>query len=44
MVHICNDGTKDFAEQWEIINLNIWTHFPSDKQNYSELTKAFMEL
>ena len=27
MVNLCNCGTKDFAEPWEIIHLKIWTHF-----------------
>ena len=27
MVNLCNGGTKDFAELWEIIQLKIWTHF-----------------
>ena len=25
MVNLCNSGTKDFVELWEIIHLNIWT-------------------
>ena len=25
MVNLCNGGTKDFLELWEIIHLNIWT-------------------
>ena len=25
MVNLCNGGTKDFVELWEIIHLNIWT-------------------
>ena len=36
MVNLYNGGAKDFAELWEIMHLNIWTHFLSDKQNYSE--------
>ena len=27
MVSLCNVGTKDFGELWEIIYLKIWTHF-----------------
>ena len=27
MVNLCNGGTKDFVELWEIIHLKIWTHF-----------------
>ena len=27
MVNLCNSGTKDFVELWEIIHLKIWTHF-----------------
>ena len=25
IVNLCNGGTKDFVELWEIIHLNIWT-------------------
>ena len=25
MVNLCNGGTKDSAELWKIIHLNIWT-------------------
>ena len=38
MVRLCNGGTKDFVELWEII---IWKYeliFRSDKRNYSQLT------
>ena len=38
MINLCNDGTKDFMEIWEVIHLNLYTHFASDKQNYSKLT------
>ena len=27
MVNLCNGGSKDFAELWEVIDLKIWTHF-----------------
>ena len=27
MANLCNGGTKDFVELWEIIHLKIWTHF-----------------
>ena len=27
IVNLCNGGTKDFVELWEIIHLKIWTHF-----------------
>ena len=27
MVNLCNGGTKDFVELWEIMHLKIWTHF-----------------
>ena len=27
MVNLCNGGTKDFAELWEITHLKIWTRF-----------------
>ena len=27
MVNLCNGGTKDFVELWEIIHLKILTHF-----------------
>ena len=27
MVNLCNAGTKDFAELWEVIHLKIWTYF-----------------
>ena len=27
MGNLCNGGTKDFVELWEIIHLKIWTHF-----------------
>ena len=37
MVNLCNGGTKDLVELFEIMHLKIWTLFPSDKQNYSEL-------
>ena len=26
-VNLCNGGTKDFVELWEIINLKTWTRF-----------------
>ena len=32
MVNVCDAGTKDFAEFWEITHLKIRTYFPSDKQ------------
>ena len=25
MVNLCNSGTKDLVELWEIVHLNIWT-------------------
>ena len=28
MVNLCNGGTKDFVELWEIILMKIWIHFP----------------
>ena len=27
IVNLCNGGTKDFVELWEIINLKTWTRF-----------------
>ena len=27
IVNLCNGGSKDIAELWEIIHLKIWTHF-----------------
>ena len=27
MVILCNGGTKDFVELWEVIHLKLWTHF-----------------
>ena len=27
MVNLCNAGTKDFVELWEIIHLKVWTNF-----------------
>ena len=38
MVNICNGGTKDFVELWEIIIWKCELIFPSDKWNYSQLT------
>ena len=38
MVNLCNVGTKDFVELWEIIHRKSQLIFPSDKQNYSKLT------
>ena len=25
MINLCNGGTNDFVELWEIMHLNIWT-------------------
>ena len=27
MVNLCNGGTKDFVELWEVIHLKLWTRF-----------------
>ena len=44
MVNLCNGGTKDFVELWEIIHLKISTHFsifpPLQDDHSSKKTNA----